>query len=60
MIVLKVLEYDGEGFLIIDDLVDSGDIVCKICEMYLKVKFVIVCVKFVGKDLVDEYVVDIL
>ncbi|GHW96149.1 xanthine-guanine phosphoribosyltransferase [Vibrio cholerae] len=36
MTVLKAPEHDGEGFLIIDDLVDSGDTARKIREMYPK------------------------
>lgn len=59
MTVLKAPEHDGEGFLIVDDLVDSGDTARKIREMYPKAKFVTVCAKPAGKDLVDEYVVDI-
>lgn len=50
---------DGEGFIVVDDLVDMGNIVCEICRMYLKVKFVIVFVKLVGVLLVDDYVIDI-
>lgn len=58
--VLKCVEGDGEGFIVIDDLVDIGGIVVVICEMYLKVYFVIIFVKLVGCLLVDDYVVDIL
>lgn len=58
--MLKCVEGDGEGFIVIDDLVDIGGIVVAICEMYLKVYFVIIFVKLVGCLLVDDYVVDIL
>lgn len=58
--MLKRVEGDGEGFIVIDDLVDIGGIAVAICEMYLKVYFVIIFVKLVGCLLVDDYVVDIL
>lgn len=40
--------WDGEGILVVDDLVDSGCMLELICEMYFKVYFVIVYVKFKG------------
>lgn len=47
--MLKVLDVDfmgdGEGILIIDDLVDFGKMLELVCEIYLKVYFVIVYVK---------------
>ncbi|MCG7499480.1 xanthine phosphoribosyltransferase [Vibrio sp. Of7-15] len=57
--VVKAAEGDGEGFLIVDDLVDTGGTAEKIREMYPKGKFVTVCAKPAGKHLVDDYVVDI-
>ncbi|MGF1764772.1 xanthine phosphoribosyltransferase [Aliivibrio kagoshimensis] len=59
MTVLKAVEGDGEGFLIVDDLVDSGETAIKLREMYPKGKLITVCAKPAGKHLVDEYVVDI-
>lgn len=59
MKVLKTIEGDGTGMLIVDDLVDSGDTAKKIREMYPKAKLVTVCAKPAGRDLVDEYIVDI-
>ncbi len=59
MSVLKAVEGDGEGFLIVDDLVDSGNTARQIREMYPKAKFVTVCAKPAGAELVDEYIVDI-
>ncbi|MFV0576141.1 MAG: xanthine phosphoribosyltransferase [Vibrio sp.] len=59
MKVLKTIEGDGEGFLIVDDLVDSGDTARKLREMYPKAKLITVCAKPAGAELVDEYVVDI-
>ena len=59
MKVLKQAEGDGEGFIVIDDLVDTGGTAEMIRQMYPKGKFVTVCAKPAGKHLVDDYVVDI-
>lgn len=59
MSVLKAPEGDGEGYLIVEDLVDSGDTARKLREMYPKAKLIAVCAKPSGKDLLDEYIVDI-
>lgn len=58
--VLKRAEGDGEGFIVIDDLVDTGGTAVAICEMYLKAHFVTIFAKLAGCLLVDDYVVDIL
>ncbi len=59
MQVLKKAEGDGEGFLVVDDLVDTGGTAELIRQMYPKAKFITVCAKPAGKHLVDEYIVDI-
>nr|WP_086939824.1 xanthine phosphoribosyltransferase [Thaumasiovibrio occultus] len=59
MKVLKKADGDGEGFLVVDDLVDTGGTAEMIRQMYPKAKFVTVCAKPAGKHLVDEYIVDI-
>lgn len=59
MRVLKQADGDGEGFIIIDDLVDTGGTAEKIREMYPRGKFVTVCAKPAGKHLVDDFIVDI-
>ncbi|CAK2825452.1 xanthine phosphoribosyltransferase [Vibrio crassostreae] len=59
MTVVKAPEGDGEGFLIVEDLVDSGDTARKLREMYPKAKLIAVCAKPSGADLLDEYIVDI-
>ncbi|MDD1783445.1 xanthine phosphoribosyltransferase [Enterovibrio sp. ZSDZ35] len=59
MQVLKKADGDGEGFIVVDDLVDTGGTAEVIREMYPKAKFVTVCAKPAGKHLVDDYVVDI-
>ncbi len=57
--VLKGADTDGEGFLVVDDLVDTGNTAVKIREMFPKAKFVTVYAKPQGKPLVDEYVADV-
>ena len=59
MTVVKAPEGDGEGFLIVEDLVDSGDTARKLREMYPKAKLIAVCAKPAGVELLDDYVVDI-
>ncbi|USD36575.1 MULTISPECIES: xanthine phosphoribosyltransferase [Ferrimonas] len=57
--VVKQAPGDGEGFIVIDDLVDTGGTAEMIRELYPKAHFVTVCAKPAGKHLVDDYVVDI-
>ncbi|MFD2179418.1 xanthine phosphoribosyltransferase [Veronia pacifica] len=59
MRVLKQADGDGEGFIVVDDLVDTGGTAEVVRQMYPKGKFVTVCAKPEGKHLVDDYVVDI-
>jgi len=59
MTVLKRAEGDGEGFIVIDDLVDTGGTAQAIREMYPKAHFVTIFAKPAGRPLVDDYVVDI-
>ncbi|HDR1419789.1 TPA: xanthine phosphoribosyltransferase [Pasteurella multocida] len=59
---LKVLhraEGDGEDFIVVDDLVDTGNTARAIRDMYPKAKFVTVFAKPAGAALVDDYVIDI-
>lgn len=57
--VIKRAQGDGDGFLIVDDLVDTGGTAEVIREMYPKAVFVAVCAKPAGRHLVDFHVVDI-
>jgi len=59
MTVLKAAPGDGEGFIIIDDLVDSGETAKKIRSMYPKAKFVTIYAKPMGEHLVDDFIVPI-
>lgn len=58
-LILKRAEGDGEGFIVIDDLVDTGGTAHSIRDMYPKAKFVTIFAKPAGKPLVDDYVIDI-
>ncbi|KMK50828.1 xanthine phosphoribosyltransferase [[Actinobacillus] muris] len=53
------LENGGEGFIIADDLVDTGNTAREIRRMYPKARFVTVFAKPQGAALVDDYIVDI-
>ncbi|OCG56448.1 xanthine phosphoribosyltransferase [Gilliamella sp. Imp1-1] len=58
-LILKQANGDGEGFIVVDDLVDTGNTAHTIREMYPKAHFVTIFAKPAGKPLVDDYVVDI-
>ncbi|OCG24769.1 xanthine phosphoribosyltransferase [Gilliamella sp. wkB108] len=58
-LILKQANGDGEGFIVIDDLVDTGNTAHTIREMYPKAHFVTIFAKPAGKPLVDDYVIDI-
>ena len=49
----------GEGFIVVDDLVDTGNTAREIRQMYPNAKFVTVFAKPAGAELVDDYVIDI-
>lgn len=59
MQVIKRAEGDGEGFIVIDDLVDTGGTAKAIREMYPKAHFITIFAKPAGAPLVDDYVIDI-
>ena len=50
---------DGEGFLVVDDLVDTGNTLRFLRKMLPKAKFITVYAKPKGLPLVDEYEADI-
>lgn len=54
-----ISENDGEGFLIVDDLVDTGVTARAIRELFPKARFVTLYAKPQGRELVDEYVADV-
>lgn len=49
----------GEGFIVVDDLVDTGNTAQAIRDMYPNATFVTVFAKPKGAPLVDNYVIDI-
>ena len=57
--VLKQAQGDGTGFIVVDDLVDTGVTAKKIRENYPNARFVTVCAKPAGKPFVDDYIIDI-
>jgi xanthine phosphoribosyltransferase len=59
MQVLKPIAGDGDGYLIIDDLVDTGDTARTVREMLPKAHFATVYAKPAGRPLVDTYVTEV-
>jgi len=57
--VLKTLEGDGTGWLIVDDLVDTGATARKVRELLPKAHFASVYAKPEGKPTVDTYVTEV-
>ena len=54
--VLKGVEGDGEGFLLIDDLVDSGRTAQVVRQLLPKAHFATLYAKPAGRPIVDTYV----
>lgn len=57
--ILKSVEGDGEGLLIIDDLVDTGSTARVVRDMLPKAYFATVYAKPAGKPLVDVHVTEV-
>ena len=57
--VLKGVEGDGEGMLLIDDLVDTGQTAQLVREMLPKAHFATIYAKPAGKPLVDTFVTEV-
>ncbi|PCI24522.1 MAG: xanthine phosphoribosyltransferase [SAR324 cluster bacterium] len=57
--VLKGFEGDGEGFLLIDDLVDTGKTAKAVREMIPKAHFATVYAKPAGRPLVDTFITEV-
>src|SRR5579883_1737394 len=57
--VLKPISGDGDGFLIIDDLVDTGHTARVIRDMLPKAHFATVYAKPLGRPLVDTFVTEV-
>ncbi|MGS2743345.1 xanthine phosphoribosyltransferase [Halomonas sp. LS-001] len=57
--VLKGVDHDGEGWLLVDDLVDTGKTARAVREMLPKAHFVTIYAKPDGKPLVDQYLTEV-
>jgi len=57
--ILKAVQNDGEGMLIIDDLVDTGRTAKVVRNMLPKAHFATIYAKPAGKPLVDTYVTEV-
>ncbi len=57
--ILKGIEGDGEGWLLIDDLVDTGRTAKIVKEMVPKAHFATVYAKPAGRPLVDTYITEV-
>ncbi len=59
VVVLKAVKGDGEGMLIVDDLVDTGATMEKVREMVPKAHVATVYAKPEGQPLVDTYITEV-
>ena len=57
--VLKSLEMDGDGWLLIDDLVDTGKTARTVRDMLPKAHFATVYAKPQGRPLVDTFITEV-
>ncbi|SHL95936.1 xanthine phosphoribosyltransferase [Vreelandella subglaciescola] len=57
--VLKGMDHDGEGWLLVDDLVDTGKTARAVREMLPKAHFVTIYAKPEGRPLVDQYLTEV-
>ena len=56
---MKGIEGDGEGFLLIDDLVDTGRTAAVARKMLPRAHFAAVYAKPLGRSLVDSFVTEV-
>ncbi|WP_426415708.1 xanthine phosphoribosyltransferase [Aestuariirhabdus sp. LZHN29] len=57
--LLKGVEADGEGWLLIDDLVDTGNTAKMVRELLPKAHFATLYAKPAGKPLVDSFITEV-
>ena len=57
--VLKSVEGNGEGYLIVDDLVDTGKTARAVREMLPEAHFATIYAKPAGRPLVDSFITDV-
>jgi xanthine phosphoribosyltransferase len=58
-VILKPVAGDGEGWLIVDDLVDTGSTARIVRDMLPKAHFATVYAKPAGRPLVDTYITEV-
>ncbi|MGB0468332.1 MAG: xanthine phosphoribosyltransferase [Pontibacterium sp.] len=59
MQILKAIEGDGEGMILVDDLVDTGKTARYVREMLPKAHFATIYAKPAGKPLVDTFITEV-
>ncbi|MEM7173390.1 MAG: xanthine phosphoribosyltransferase [Pseudomonadota bacterium] len=57
--ILKTVDSDGDGWLIIDDLVDTGQTAQLVRELLPKAHFATVYAKPAGRPLVESYITEV-
>lgn len=57
--VLKGIEHSGEGLLVVDDLVDTGNTASIVRKMLPKAHFATLYAKPAGKPLVDTFITEV-
>ena len=57
--IMKGVDHDGEGWLLVDDLVDTGKTARAVREMMPKAHFVTIYAKPEGRPLVDQYLTEV-
>lgn len=57
--ILKGVEGDGEGYILIDDLVDTGKTAREIRKLLPKAHFATIYAKPAGKPLVDTFITEV-
>ena len=57
--ILKGVEGDGEGWLIVDDLVDTGKTARVVRDMLPKAHFATIYAKPAGRPLVDSFITEV-
>ncbi|ARS54126.1 xanthine phosphoribosyltransferase [Kushneria konosiri] len=57
--VLKGIDHDGDGWLLVDDLVDTGKTAGAVREMLPRAHFVTIYAKPEGRPMVDQYLTEV-
>ena len=57
--IMKGVDHDGDGWLLVDDLVDTGKTARAVREMLPKAHFVTIYAQPEGRTLVDQYLTEV-